>query len=178
MDIMQSAHLLRTRLMVFRATIRRGPLRAVAVSFCYNVSMELSVHRLHPDAKLPQYAHDNDAGMDLFVNEEVVISPRSRATVRTGIAMVIPDGYVGLMWDKSGLANRHGITILGGVIDAGYRGELFVTVYNTSDTEYRFEKGNKVTQLLIQKVEHATFVDVDHLPESERGEGHFGSTGK
>jgi dUTP pyrophosphatase len=140
--------------------------------------MELPVHRLHPDAKLPEYAHDDDAGMDIFAYEETVVPARGRAAVSTGIAMAIPNGFVGLFWDKSGLATNHGLTILGGVIDAGYRGELRVTIANTSDTEHIFAKGDKVTQMLIQKVEHPTLIDTDHLPESERGAGGFGSTGK
>lgn len=140
--------------------------------------MDLPIHRLYPDAKLPEYAHSDDAGMDMFAYKETVVPAHGRATVSTGIAMAIPEGYAGLFWDKSGLANNHGITVLGGCIDAGYRGELKVAVFNTSDTNHVFKKGDKVTQMLLQKVEHSMFVDVDHLPESARGGGGFGSTGK
>ncbi|HET8581568.1 MAG TPA: dUTP diphosphatase [Candidatus Paceibacterota bacterium] len=140
--------------------------------------MELSVKKLVPDAKLPHYAHADDAGMDIHACEDVTIAPGARATIRTGIAVAIPDGHVGLYWDKSGLANNHGLTIIAGCIDAGYRGELMVTVLNTGSEAYAFAKGEKVTQLLIVPVMHPAIIEAESLPASERGEGRFGSTGK
>jgi dUTP pyrophosphatase len=140
--------------------------------------MELMVHRLHPDAKLPEYAHDNDAGMDVFAYEAVVVPARGHALVHLGISFAVPDGYVALIWEKSGLARNHGIGSMGGVIDAGYRGEVTMIARNHTDTDYQFAKGDKVAQILLQKIEHPVLIDIDRLPESERGTGGFGSTGK
>jgi dUTP pyrophosphatase len=140
--------------------------------------MELSIKKLHPSAKLPSYAHESDAGMDLYALEDTVVAAKKRVLIATGIAVAIPDGYVGLFWDKSGLANKHGLTVLGGVIDAGYRGELLVGLFNTSDTDYTFQAGDKVTQMLIQPVLQPTLVEVTELNDTLRGEGGFGSTGK
>jgi len=140
--------------------------------------MKLRIQKLHEDAITPQYALDGDAGMDIFSMEHRALGPGERARVLTGIAMEIPYGYVGLIWEKSGLAVNHGIQTMGGVIDSGYRGEVVVTVYNASDTVHTFEKGDKVGQMLIQKVESPGIEVVDTLSESERGEAGFGSTGK
>lgn len=140
--------------------------------------MNLHIKKLHPKAKLPTYAHPGDAGMDIYALEEVVVEAGKRALIKTGIAMAIPAGYVGLLWDKSGLANKHGLTIIGGVIDAGYRGEILVGLLNTTEESHTFELGDKVTQMLIQPVISPTLVEVEELDETTRGEGRFGSTGK
>jgi len=140
--------------------------------------MNLQIKKLHPDAKLPTYAHTGDAGMDIYALDEEVVEVGARALIKTGIAMAIPEGYVGLLWDKSGLANKHGLTIIGGVIDAGYRGEILVGLLNTSDTPYIFKAGDKVTQMLIQPVIQPTLVEAKELDDTTRGEGRFGSTGK
>lgn len=140
--------------------------------------MELKIAKLHPDAIMPAYAHDTDAGMDLFCAEAITIAPQQRVQVSTGIAMEIPDGYVGLIWDKSGISHKHGIKTVGGVIDAGYRGEIKIGVVNMSDQSYTFEVGHKVAQLLIQKIEQPIIIEVNQLSESARGDNGFGSTGK
>lgn len=140
--------------------------------------MEIKIKRLETSAKLPTYASSGDAGMDLFSLEPIVIQPGERVQVRTGIAMEIPHGYVGLIWDKSGLSHRHGLKTLGGVVDAGYRGEVLVGVINLGTEPIEFEAGHKVAQMLIQKVELTTIVEADSLSETERGEGGFGSTGR
>ena len=140
--------------------------------------MQLNIKKLHPDAKLPTYALPGDAGMDLFVAEAVTIAPGTRVQVKTGIALAIPTGYVGLIWDKSGLSHKSGLKTLGGVIDAGYRGEVMVGMVNTSDVAYTFAVGDKAAQMLIQKVEQPDLVLVDQLDETRRGEGAFGSTGR
>lgn len=140
--------------------------------------MKLKIKKVHPDAKLPNYATEGDAGMDLFTLEEVKVVPGEIARVRSGVAMEIPDGYVGLCWDKSGLSMNHGIKVLAGVIDSGFRGELVMAVINLGKETYTFEKGHKVMQMLIQKVEHVKIEDVGNLSETKRGEGGFGSTGK
>ena len=140
--------------------------------------MHLNIKKLHPDAKIPTYAHQGDAGFDLFATETVTIPIGARVLVGTGIAMEIPDGYVGLIWDKSGLSIKHGLKNLGGVIDAGYRGEIKAGVVNLSDEDYTVVVGHKVAQMLIQKVERAEIVEVDELSDTTRGHGGFGSTGK
>ncbi len=140
--------------------------------------MEVRIKKLHPEAKIFAYAHPGDAGADIFCLEEATIQPRQRQTIRTGIALEFPEGYVGLIWDKSGLARHHGITVFAGVADAGFRGEFAIIAYNSSDEPYTFAKGDKVAQVLFQKVERGNFVEVEELSESARGEGGYGSTGK
>lgn len=140
--------------------------------------MELQVQKLHPDAKLPTFAHDTDAGMDLYTTQAVTIEPGERVQIATGIALAIPDGYVGLIWDKSGISHKAGLKTFGGVVDAGYRGEIFVGLLNTSSTAHSFSVGDKITQILIQKVEHPTITEVASLDDTQRGSGAFGSTGK
>src|SRR3989338_10243806 len=138
--------------------------------------MTIKIKKLHPQAILPKYACANDAGMDFYSLENEIINPGERKLIPTGIAMAIPPGYVGIIWDKSGLAAKHGIKTMGGVIDSGYRGEIKILVCNLSDTSYTFEKGTKVAQMLIQPVDKRKIVEVDSLDETERGEGGFGST--
>ncbi len=140
--------------------------------------MKLLIKKLHPDAKVPSFAHATDAGLDLCALENVTIAPGARASLRTGIALAIPEGHVGLVWDKSGIAHKGGLKTLGGVIDAGYRGEVFVGLLNTSDVPYTFEAGNKVAQILIQAIVQPELVEADELPEADRGDKAFGSTGK
>ena len=140
--------------------------------------MLLKIKKLRADAKIPSYAHHGDAGFDLFAVEETTVSAGERVLVGTGIALEIPDGFVGLIWDKSGLATAHGLKTLGGVIDAGYRGEIKVGIINLSTEDYVFEAGHKVAQMLIQKVERATIEEAPDLSDAHRGEGGFGSTGK
>ena len=141
-------------------------------------TMQLPIKRLHPDAKVPTYAHHNDAGMDLCTVAAVTVAPGERVQIPTGIAVAIPDGYVGLVWDKSGLSHRVGLKTLGGVVDAGYRGEVFVGLVNTGATPHTFAVGEKVAQLLIQRVEQPEIVEVTDLDETLRGAAGFGSTGK
>lgn len=140
--------------------------------------MNLSFKKLHPDAKVPLYAHSHDAGFDMYATEDVHFEPGAKMRVPTGIALEIPDGYVGLVWDKSSLSFNHGLKTMGGVIDSGYRGEIIMGLYNFSDTPYTIKKGDKVAQILIQKIEHATFQEVDSLSDTSRGENGWGSTGK
>lgn len=140
--------------------------------------MRVKVKRIYPEAKLPQFAHLYDAGLDLFANEEAVLKPGEFLGVPTGLAFEIPEGYVGLIWDKSGLAINNGLKILGGVIDAGYRGEIRVGMINLSQKEYKIEKGHKIAQILIQKIEIPEIVESYDLSETARGDRGFGSTGK
>jgi dUTP pyrophosphatase len=140
--------------------------------------MKLKIKKLNSEAIVPHYAHPDDAGFDLFSINNIEIPPRSRAQVSIGIAMEIPEGFVGLIWDKSGLSHKHGLKTLGGVIDAGYRGEVKVGLINLSAETYLLEKGHKVAQMIIQKKETCEIVEVDDLSDTLRGEGGFGSTGK
>ncbi len=140
--------------------------------------MILNVKKLHPEAKLPSYAHPGDAGMDICALEETILSPGKPVRVKTGVAVHIPEGYVGLCWDRSGLSTNHALKTLGGVIDSGYRGEVMVGMINLGDTAYTIGSGDRIAQMLIQKVEAPEIVEVPELSETSRGEGGFGSTGK
>lgn len=139
--------------------------------------MEIKVRRIHSEAKLPAYGHAGDAGLDLYSCGHYVIKAGGMTAVPTGIQVAIPEGYAGLIWDKSGISLR-GVHRLAGVIDSGYRGEVRVVLVNLGDEEYVIEKGMKIAQLLIQPVEEVRVVEESELEETPRGEGGFGSTGK
>lgn len=128
----------------------------------------------------PVYAKAGDAGADLRSTETVTIAPGQRALVKTGVKLALPNGYVGLVHPRSGLAAKHGITVLNapGTVDAGYRGEVMVTLLNTSVESFEVSRGDRIAQLLIQSVEKAQFLAVSELPESTRGETGFGSSGR
>lgn len=140
--------------------------------------MILKVKKLDPEAILPSYAHPGDAGLDMYSNETVTIEPGKTVKLKSGIAMEIPEGYVGLIWDKSSLSINNKIKSLGGVIDSGYRGESMFGLINLGTESYTIEKGHKVVQMLIQKVERVEVVEAEELSDTSRGTGGFGSTGK
>jgi len=138
------------------------------------------VRRLDPDLPLPSYAHPGDAGADLLTTVDVTLAPGERALVPTGIAMAVPDGYVALVHPRSGLAARHGLSIVNtpGTIDAGYRGEVKVLLLNLDPAEpIELRRGDRVAQVVFQRVERAAFAEVEVLPETSRGVGGYGSTG-
>ncbi|HEU0085704.1 MAG TPA: dUTP diphosphatase [Candidatus Paceibacterota bacterium] len=139
--------------------------------------MILKVKKLRDDARLPTHGHMGDAGMDFYAIEEVRFAPREMARIPTGVAVEIPEGHVGLIWDKSGVAFNLGLKIMGGVVDSGYRGEIIMCLLNTTDKEVIIEKGRKVAQMIVQKFEHCEILEVDEVSESIRGEGREGSTG-
>ncbi len=139
---------------------------------------EIRVQRLDSRAKLPIRAHLEDAGLDLHALESGVIGAGGRLVVSTGIAIAVPEGHVGLILDRSGLATKHGITNLGGVIDAGYRGEWKVIMHNTSDEPYEVAAGERIAQILIVPIVLPQVCEVSELDVTMRGEGGFGSTGK
>lgn len=139
--------------------------------------MTIPVQRLHPDATLPTYAHPGDAGMDVYSNEEVTLQPRERKAVSTGISMAVPEGYVALVWEKSGRALKEGLSTMAGVVDAGYRGEVMIVVLNVSETPIQISRGQKLAQILIQPVVSGMIQEVESLEDSSRGTGGFGSTG-
>jgi dUTP pyrophosphatase len=142
--------------------------------------VELQVRLLHPQARLPRRAHPDDAGSDLFAVEEVIIPPAERRDVGTGIALAIPAGYGGFVQPRSGLAFKHGIMLTNspGLIDAGYRGELRVSMYNSGTEPFTVAVGERIAQLVIQRVEGPEFIAVDELSDSSRGQGGFGSSGR
>lgn len=140
--------------------------------------MRLPIKKLHEAATVPQFAHDTDAGMDLCTVEAITLAPGEQTAVPTGIALAIPDGYVGLVWEKSGLAMNRNIKTKGGVIDASYRGEVFVGLCNFSSEPQTFAVGDKIAQLLVQPVVQPHVVEVTELDTTDRGEGRFGSTGR
>jgi len=145
------------------------------------VAPDLPVRRLDPDLPPPAYAHPGDAGADLRAATEVVLPPGGRATVGTGIAVAVPDGYAAFVHPRSGLASRHGITVVNapGTVDAGYRGEVRVVLLNTDPAEpFTVRRGDRIAQLVVQPVTRVRFVDVAELPATPRGEGGFGSTGR
>jgi dUTP pyrophosphatase len=142
--------------------------------------VEIPVRRLDPDLPLPAYAHPGDAGADLVAAEDVALLPGERKLVHTGIAVAIPDGCVGLVHPRSGLAARLGVTVLNapGTVDAGYRGEILVKLINHDrERTVKIARGDRIAQLLVQRVERAEFRAVDELPGTVRGAGGHGSTG-
>ncbi|WP_048556763.1 dUTP diphosphatase [Nostocoides japonicum] len=143
-------------------------------------SVDILLRRVHPDAVVPAYAKEHDAGADLHAVSEVTLGPGERALVPTGIAIALPEGWVGLVHPRSGLAARHGVTTLNGpgTIDAGYRGEIKVNLVNHDATEpFTVRVGDRIAQLVLQRVAHARFEEVDSLPESVRGDTGHGSSG-
>ncbi|MBB4916441.1 dUTP diphosphatase [Streptosporangium saharense] len=143
--------------------------------------VEVLIHRLDTDLPMPSYAHPGDAGADLRAVEDVELLPGERATVGTGVAIALPDGYAAFVHPRSGLAARHGVTLVNapGTVDAGYRGEIRVTLINTDTKEaVRLRRGDRIAQLVVQRVEKAVFYEVDRLPGSARGADGFGSTGR
>ena len=142
---------------------------------------EIAVQRLDPDLPLPQYAHEGDAGVDLYAREDMVLAPQgSRALMPTGIAIAIPRGYAGFVLPRSGLALHNGISVVNapGLIDSHYRGELKVVLLNTDPTRpYHVHRGDRIAQLVIQKVEDVTWVEVNELDANNRGGG-FGHSGR
>ena len=140
----------------------------------------IPIRRLDPDLPLPSYAHPGDAGADLVAAEDAELAPGARQTVRTGIAVAIPVGHVGLVHPRSGLAARLGVTVLNapGTVDAGYRGEILVILVNHDHhNPVKISRGDRIAQLVIQRVERAAFQVVDQLGDTARGAGGHGSTG-
>jgi dUTP pyrophosphatase len=142
--------------------------------------MDVPVRLLDPDLPLPAYAHPGDAGADLVSAEDVELAPGERRLVHTGVTVALPDGYVGLVHPRSGLAARLGVTVLNapGTVDSGYRGEILVNLINHDPvTPVKIARGDRIAQLLVQRVERAVFRAVDELPDAVRGAGGHGSTG-
>jgi len=142
--------------------------------------LNVLIKRVDPSVPVPTYAKGGDAGADLVTTKDFTLAPGERALVPTGISVALPDGYVALVHPRSGLAIKHGVTLVNtpGTIDAGYRGEIACIMINHDPKEsISFSKGDRIAQLVIQKVERANFIEVEDLPGSGRGSGGFGSTG-
>jgi dUTP pyrophosphatase len=142
--------------------------------------LQVLVQRLDPDADLPAYALPGDAGADIITTEDVTLEPGERAVLPTGIAVAVPDGYAAFVHPRSGLAARAGLGLVNapGTIDSGYRGEIKVIVINHDPAvALTLHRGERIAQLVFQRVEHATFIEVDELPASQRAAGGHGSTG-
>src|SRR3989344_5449487 len=139
--------------------------------------MKIKFQKILDEAIIPHYAHQGDAGMDIFSAEDAVIKSGEIKSVKTGVKMEMPEGFVGLIWDKSGLALKNGIKTMAGVIDSGYRGEIGIVLTNLSGQDYKIEKGQKIAQMLVQKVERVEIEETKELSETKRGADGFGSTG-
>lgn len=140
----------------------------------------VALRRLDPDLPVPAYAHDGDAGADLYAAQDVELAPGERALVPTGVAIALPPGYVGLVHPRSGLAARLGVTVLNapGTVDAGYRGEILVNLINHDRANVaKISRGDRIAQLVVQRVERALFTVTDELADTSRGAGGHGSTG-
>ncbi len=145
------------------------------------MSVKVLIKRLDPGVPLPLYAKGGDAGADIVSAVDITLAPGERALVPTGISIALPDGYVALVHPRSGLAIKHGVTMVNapGTVDAGYRGELKLILINHDRSEsVSFKRGDRVAQLVIQQVERAEFIEVQELPGSGRGTDGFGSTGR
>jgi dUTP pyrophosphatase len=142
--------------------------------------VKIKIKLLDKLSTLPKYAHRSDAGLDLFSAVDCIIKPYERKLIPTGIKVAIPSGYAGFVQPRSGLAIKHGIALVNspGLIDSGYRGEICIIMINLDkDNEFNIKKGDKICQLVIQKVEEAELIEVNDIGESDRGEGGFGSSG-
>jgi dUTP diphosphatase len=139
--------------------------------------MELKVKKIHPAAKLPAYGHPGDAGLDLFSCVDEALGPGEVKAIPTGLEMAIPPGFVGLVWDKSGLS-LEAVHRLAGVVDAGYRGEVRVVLANLGGRTFKISQGMKIAQMLIQPVQSMKVVEAETLEATPRGRGGFGSTGR
>jgi dUTP pyrophosphatase len=147
----------------------------------YEANPEVLLRRLDPGLPPPSYAHDGDAGADLRITQDVTLKPGERAVVGTGVAIALPDGYAAFVHPRSGLAAKHGLTIVNapGTVDAGYRGEIMVILCNSdTDEPVALRRGDRIAQLVVQRVERVAFREVDELPGSARGDGGHGSTGR
>lgn len=144
-------------------------------------AVDVLLQRLDPGVPVPSYAHPGDAGVDLVTTIDAVVPPGERVLLPTGIAIALPEGYAAFVHPRSGLAVRYGVSLVNspGTVDAGYRGEIRVSLVNLDPREaVVLARGDRIAQLVVQRVEHAVFHEVDALPGSDRGEGGFGSSGR
>jgi dUTP pyrophosphatase len=140
--------------------------------------MKVKVQKVCPHIPLPTKSHSSDAGWDLYANEDCCISSRTRRTIDTGIKLEIPDGHVGLIWPRSGIATKRGIDVFAGVVDSGYRGVVKVCLYNSSDEDFEINRHDRIAQIIFQEVSPFLIEEVEETGDSSRKEDGFGSTGK
>lgn len=140
--------------------------------------MKILIKKIKSEAKIPRVALVGDVGIDLYSCEDLVLEVGEKRSIKTGVAIKVPDGYAGLIWDKSGISHKNGIKTLGGVIDSTYTGEWLVGLINLGQESFEIKKGQKIAQVIFQKIENPEIKEVDELPETIRGSGGFGSTGK
>ena len=140
--------------------------------------MEIKVQRLNSEAIIPTKANLSDAGWDLYAAEDAIIDPSARELRSTGVAIAVPEGFVGLIWDRSSMAAKRGVHRFAGVIDSGYRGEIKVCLWNASDRYCVVNRGERIAQILFQQVPPFTLIEVFSLDDTDRGRGGFGSSGK
>jgi len=139
--------------------------------------ISVKIKKLHPDAIIPHYAHQGDAGLDIYSSENAIIPPKERMLISTGLSIELPKGYVALVKDKSGVAYKGGLTHMAGVIEYTYRGEYKILLYNTTNQPYEIKKQQKIAQIVIVPVATAEIEEVEELSKTDRGDGGFGSTG-
>jgi dUTP pyrophosphatase len=156
------------------------PSAVMTLDYALHMTETVPVLIVCDDSMVPLYAKPGDAGADLRASHDAVVPAGERLLVKTGCSLALPGGYVGLVHPRSGLALNHGITVLNspGTIDAGYRGEIMVTLFNSSKEDFQVSAGDRIAQLLIQQVVKADFIRVETLPQSDRGEAGYGSSGK
>ena len=141
-------------------------------------TVNIRIKKLKENVILPAYALNGDAGLDIYSCENVIINPGERYNFSTGFALEFPEGYCALIWDKSGIAMKRGLKVMGGVFEYTYRGEYMICLLNTSNEAQEFKEGDKIAQILIQPIVRAELIEVDDLSETERGAGKWGSTDK
>jgi dUTP pyrophosphatase len=139
--------------------------------------VKIQIKKIDPEAIIPKFALEGDAGMDLYSSEDAILKPGERISCRTGIAIKIPEGYAGLIWDKGGPSHKFGIKTLGGVFDSNYTGEYLIGLINLSQEDFEIKNGQKIAQVIFQKIEIPEIEEADKLSETNRGSGAFGSTG-
>lgn len=139
--------------------------------------MKIQIKKINPEAKIPKFALAGDVGMDLYSVVDIVIKSAERISCPTGIAMKIPEGYAALIWDKGGPSHKFGIKTLGGVFDSNYTGEYLIGLINLGKEDFKIEKGQKIAQVIFQKIETPEIEEVEELGQTNRGDGRFGSTG-
>ena len=142
------------------------------------MSMKIQIKKIYPDVNIPHFSLEGDAAMDLYCVEDLVLQPGEKIACKTGIAIKIPSGYVGLIWDKGSVGIVAGVKTLGGVFDSNYTGEWLIGLINLGKKDYKIEMGQKIAQVIFQKIEVPEIEEVDELDQTNRGDGRFGSTGK
>lgn len=147
------------------------------LKYIFILEMKIQVKKIHPDAKIPHFSLEGDVGMDLYSVQDVILKPGEKISCQTGIGIKIPKGYAALIWDKGGPSHKFGVKTLGGVFDSNFTGEYLIGMINLGKENYIIKKGQKIAQVLFQKVETPEVEEVEEFEQTNRGNGAFGSTG-